>query len=416
MKKLIFRFFALFLIAHCSLTIDDCSAQWVQMSAGMRTETVIQDFTILVNTIFAATVDSGVYKSTNFGVSWSNTGLNNLNVQCLTVQGNYIFAGTAGNGIYRSSNNGLNWVLTSPNNQIASDIISFSNIIFAGTVYGVFYSTNNGANWTQAISNQDVVSLTASGNNVFAGTANGTGTSGVYLSTNYGSNWIPAGLSENYVFNLAASGNNIFAGTGSNGVYKTTNNGTNWNQTGLNQLGYNIQSVACSGNYVFVGIYRIPPVGIFISTNNGVNWYSKNQGFGFQIPTVKAFLITGNYVFAGTYGQSVWRRNLDEIIEVNQISEIVPSVYSLQQNYPNPFNPTTNIRFQIKDSRFVTLKVFDVLGREVETLISDFLKAGIYETQFPGSHSTNNQITSGIYFYRIEAGDYRETMKMILMK
>jgi|WetSurMetagenome_2_1015567.scaffolds.fasta_scaffold46160_2 hypothetical protein len=86
--------------------------------------------------------------------------------------------------------------------------------------------------------------------------------------------------------------------------------------------------------------------------------------------------------------------------------------YKLEQNYPNPFNPTTNIKYQIRDNKFVTLKVYDVLGREIETLISEKKKAGVYEVNFNGEY-----LSSGIYFYSIFIdGIILETKKMLLIK
>ena len=86
--------------------------------------------------------------------------------------------------------------------------------------------------------------------------------------------------------------------------------------------------------------------GVFLSTNNGTNWLNKNQGFN-VIPKVYSLLIANNYIFAGTYGQSVWRRSLSEIIGIQNISTEIPSKYSLSQNYPNPFNPTTKLNSQL---------------------------------------------------------------------
>ena len=85
--------------------------------------------------------------------------------------------------------------------------------------------------------------------------------------------------------------------------------------------------------------------------------------------------------------------------------------YKLSQNYPNPFNPATTIAYQIPQTGFVTLKVYDILGREVATLINEEKLAGSYEVQFIG-----NGLTSGIYFYQLKAGNYSETKKMILLK
>jgi hypothetical protein len=101
---------------------------------------------------------------------------------------------------------------------------------------------------------------------------------------------------------------------------------------------------------------------------------------------------------------------------VNLISSNVPDNYKLFQNYPNPFNPSTIIKFQIKDSRFVTLKVYDILGKEIATLVNKNLKAGTYEVPFSINQYTNNRAASGIYFYKIDAGQFMEIRKMVLVK
>jgi hypothetical protein len=83
----------------------------------------------------------------------------------------------------------------------------------------------------------------------------------------------------------------------------------------------------------------------------------------------------------------------------------------LSQNYPNPFNPSTTIKFQIKDSRFVILKIYDMLGKEIETLVNKNLNAGEYLVTFDGS-----KFSSGIYFYKLEMDGFAETKKMVLLK
>jgi len=87
------------------------------------------------------------------------------------------------------------------------------------------------------------------------------------------------------------------------------------------------------------------------------------------------------------------------------------TTYYIHQNFPNPFNPTTTIKYQIPEISFVTLKVYDVLGNEITTLVSDEKSAGYYEVEFNAS-----SLSSGIYFYRLQAGNYAETKKMILIK
>jgi len=95
--------------------------------------------------------------------------------------------------------------------------------------------------------------------------------------------------------------------------------------------------------------------------------------------------------------------------------ELLPSEFKLEQNYPNPFNPTTLISYQLPVSSNVTLKVYDVLGNEVATLVNDYNPAGNYEVKFIPS-SIKHQPSSGIYFYTLTAGNYFQTKKMILLK
>jgi hypothetical protein len=88
-----------------------------------------------------------------------------------------------------------------------------------------------------------------------------------------------------------------------------------------------------------------------------------------------------------------------------------PDKYQLFQNYPNPFNPNTIIRFQIKDSRFVTLKIYDVIGKEVASLVNDNMKAGTFEVNWNGEN-----YSSGVYFYKLIAGNFSEVKRMVLIK
>ncbi len=85
--------------------------------------------------------------------------------------------------------------------------------------------------------------------------------------------------------------------------------------------------------------------------------------------------------------------------------------YKLEQNYPNPFNPTTNIRYELPKSGFVKIIVFDALGKEIKTIVNEKQSAGTYNLTFDGSN-----LPSGVYFYRLRAGDYVETKKLVLLK
>ncbi len=100
---------------------------------------------------------------------------------------------------------------------------------------------------------------------------------------------------------------------------------------------------------------------------------------------------------------------LKSSVSVNE--QNIPVKYELLQNYPNPFNPTTKIRFNIKDTRFVELKVYDILGKEVAVLINEKLKPGEYDAIFNGGH-----LSAGVYFYKLTAGNFSEVKKMVLIK
>jgi hypothetical protein len=105
-------------------------------------------------------------------------------------------------------------------------------------------------------------------------------------------------------------------------------------------------------------------------------------------------------------------RILSDVVGIEEQLAQIPKSYTLYQNYPNPFNPSTNIEFQIPKSKFVTLKIINILGEEVATLVSDRLTAGGYSYEW----SRPAGIASGVYLYRLEAGDYIKIRKMIFMK
>ncbi len=96
--------------------------------------------------------------------------------------------------------------------------------------------------------------------------------------------------------------------------------------------------------------------------------------------------------------------------------ESIHTGYSLSQNYPNPFNPETTISYSIPKSEHVTLKVFDLLGQEVATLVDEYKSAGTYNVVFSVKTRHGASLQSGIYFYRLQCGSYNETKKLILMK
>lgn len=137
-----------------------------------------------------------------------------------------------------------------------------------------------------------------------------------------------------------------------------------------------------------------------------MNW--TNNTFGELINRFRFLSDTLGY--AG--GRGVFKYSITPI-GIIKISEKILSSFVLEQNYPNPFNPKTKIKFDVGAEYIqpVRLIVYDLLGREVATLVNEELKAGTYEVEFDGS-----KYSSGVYFYKMVATDYTETRKMVLMK
>ncbi len=351
----------------------------------------------------------GVLHSTNYGLSFNvaNNGLTNLNARTLFTVGNNLFAGTQG-GAFITTNNGANWSAINSgltNTDISAFAILGTNL-FAGTAGGVFTSNNNGTSWTavnSGLTNTSITSLDASGSIIYAGTTTG----GIFRSSNSGANWVSvnSNLANLNIRSLQMSGTNLFAGTTS-GVYFSTNNGVSWSSvsSGL-PVSTSVLSFALTGSDIFVGTQA----GLFYSTNNGQSWIDKNQGYT-SIPSVNSIYISDGYLFTGT-DIGLWRRDLSESVLISQISSEIPSGFSLSQNYPNPFNPNTVIGFQLPTAGFISIKIYDINGKEVSELVNENLKAGEYKINFDGS-----KLSTGVYFYKLTTDNFTQTKKMLLVK
>jgi flagellar hook assembly protein FlgD len=94
----------------------------------------------------------------------------------------------------------------------------------------------------------------------------------------------------------------------------------------------------------------------------------------------------------------------------------IPKTYALYQNYPNPFNPSTMIRYDLPVASDVSVKIYNLYGQEIKTLLNDYQTAGRKNVKWNGKDDKGNQVSAGIYFYRIKAGSYSQVKKMILVK
>jgi hypothetical protein len=140
-------------------------------------------------------------------------------------------------------------------------------------------------------------------------------------------------------------------------------------------------------------------------------YYINNNQVSEKADTLKEFSIT---VYSGAFAsESVVKyvEVLDHVMTSNEGELGLPKEFSLRQNYPNPFNPSTNIEFALPEQAVVSLKVYNLLGREISTLVSGKLNAGIHKIEFNASG-----LSTGLYFYRIQAGSFMQTKKMMLIK
>jgi photosystem II stability/assembly factor-like uncharacterized protein len=405
-----------FLIIYVIFTFIQVSsnAQWQQANNGL-TDIFVTSLAVSGSNLLAGT-NIGIYVSTDFGNSWTaaNSGSNNISVSSFVVAGNNLFAVSVYKGVYISTDTGVSWTainegITEPSSVIS--IFASGGNLFAGTTnaFGIFLSTNNGTSW-KAVNNGlgesgDVYSFAISGVNLFVGTARG----GIFLTTDNGTNWTNKGLNNTWINSLAFIDTILFAGTGE-GVYRSGNNGNNWIALNNGMTNAIVVSLAASNPYLFAATNN---GNIFLSKNNGNNWTAVDSGL--VNTTIRSLVIFNGYLFVVTNGSGVWKRLLtDMIVSVKEPKTILPSNFSLEQNYPNPFNPTTSIEFRIASASgggLVTLKVYDILGREVATLVNEEKPARNYEVKFDGSG-----LSSGIYFYKLNTENFISVKKMILMK
>ncbi len=179
-----------------------------------------------------------------------------------------------------------------------------------------------------------------------------------------------------------------------------------------------------SGN-IYTGTYTITDPSFdgfeyryaFKSESDGTVYYEQ-AGFGDFAYRVRYVPLSAPHTFTNPYDfpQDTWTNAAIKVHEAFPPTDVqtvdnVVKTYQLSQNYPNPFNPSTTIKFSIPEKNMVTLKIFNVLGQEVKSLVNREYSAGSYEVNFDAS-----QLSSGIYFYSISAGDFHSTKKMILMK
>ena len=173
-------------------------------------------------------------------------------------------------------------------------------------------------------------------------------------------------------------------------------------ETEMNNLGFEIQRRAGNGRFS-------------IENQKSEHWEVIGFVEGKGTTTEKSYYsFTDDFVQAGNYSYRLKQIDFDGSVEYSDVINVeinFPIEFSLEQNYPNPFNPSTNIKFRISDGGLVSLKVYDILGNEITTLISKELASGEYKLPFNAS-----SLSSGTYLYQLKAGDFIQTKKITLLK
>ncbi|NOS83972.1 MAG: T9SS type A sorting domain-containing protein [Ignavibacteria bacterium] len=365
-----------------------------------------------VNSFSADNYKGFFMRSTNSGQTWQPygvlppnvfylVGLDFVNNTTAYAAASYNISGGVNDGVIKTTNAGLTWTaLTMPENINSIHDVYFQDI---NTGFAVGYddvndtsrgvilkTTNAGTSWSRQVIMQTKEFSGISFSNAVTGfvvtisdpvieESNGR----VYKTTNSGVNWF---LIINFP-EVDLNDVNFIPGTGTALIYglrylptfentefiaKTTNYGSNWLVSSINDTG--------------LVIFRAK----LLDQNN---WYLSGADFG--SPNKPAILHTTN---GGAIG-------------ITPVSGEIPRFYNLSQNYPNPFNPVTNIKFSVPETGFVKLVIYNIIGREVKTLVSENMKPGVYLEDWDASLAT-----SGVYFYKLITDNYTETKRMILVK
>jgi hypothetical protein len=355
----------------------------------------------------------------NGGETWQRRAFSDTTAyinKILFLNSNTGFIGANSGKLFRTTDSGNTWEIYLTGTNYPIQYISFINPatgFISSTLGEIYKTTNTGTNWN-LIKNFNGANY---GDIHFFDENKGLISKSVYgvfdilMTTNGGIDWnsvfVPASDLEDFYF----SDQNTGYVCGSAKIYKTTNGGLNWVQSySINATVYSIYS---NGDKVWAcGSYGK----ILYSSNGGTNWQTQDSKTNEPLSGIIFLDSSVGYVCGGA-GYIAKTTNSGTVF-ITKISNTIPSSYSLGQNYPNPFNPSTVIRFNVSGfpvktsgNDKVVLKVYDVMGRELRTLVNERLNAGTYEVKFDGS-----MLTSGVYFYKMVSEGFTETKRMVLIK
>lgn len=405
------------------LISSNSGQNWFNKKTSVTSNRLNCLFAISENTIITAGNGGIIMKSTDSGKSWQQkqSGITNF-IVAINFTDSLFGAAVSPLYIIQTTTGGESWNIRYNSQHYLEDIYFLDNNTgFACGRNKYFLKTNNGGlNWN--ISNIDTISnFTINYKKIFFinqltgyilgnyPSVNSSNT--IYKTTNRGENWIgySGPTEENDLFFIDE---NTGISTGYFGsIHLTTNAGQNWftHSYPTNSV---LNSITFINNITGYIVGYAPHV-LLKTTNSGINWISEPTGLPYDWGSGLYGItsINGYAMFVGDFGIIKSTNPLANVFVKNN-NHIYPSVINLFQNYPNPFNSNTKIIFELPYDCDVTLIVYDIIGKEVKKLInSEFKHTGRYIIDFKGDN-----LSSGIYFYRLKTEKYTETKSMILLK
>ncbi|MFA5012328.1 MAG: YCF48-related protein [Ignavibacteria bacterium] len=348
------------------------------------------------NNYYSYVIGTYVFKTTNGGSNW-----NIIYSKTPAIFGNaYIKDVYAVNEniVYRNYSEYLSFTSSGSILKSTNGGVNYSNSLECGTTEGLSF-INSQTGWITCTYQEEMLPIILR----------------IYKTTNEGNNW---SLMFNDSIN-AIRGREIQFLNSSTGyalgyientmLVKTTNGGINWTTNIINNYNNRAMYFVNANTGWIAGYTSSGNSNISKTTNGGQDWVKQNLA-GTEIINGIFFTDTLTGWAVGYYGV-ILKTLTGGLTSAMHVSTDIPSSYLLSQNYPNPFNPKTVISFQLPAVSDVMLKVYDLMGREVETLVNERLQPGTYSTQWNASG-----YSSGIYFYTLQTEKFKQTKRMVLLK
>ena len=373
----------------------------------------------------------GAFKTTNGGLNWNFQQFSNAySIFFIDTQTGWM-VGLGGN-IYKTTNGGLTWEhpIIGQGGSLYCVYFNTSNYGWAiGDIwdiptqksYGIICKTiDGGDNWEKYYTRTNEVLRSVyfvDQNYGWIVGGNSGGDPIILNSTDGGNSWQyqESGINNNLYDCYFTDQQTGFAVGELGTILKTTDGGINWEANSIENCDiYAIDFVNPDVGWLIGKNYRSTYGVILKTTDRGDNWTFQPISTNYDLNSL-FFLDENNgwFVGRGVGTGMVLKYGDTPTLVGNNRDNSSPKIHWLSQNYPNPFNPSTKISWQSPVSGWQTLRVYDILGNEVATLVDEYRNAGSYNAQFT---INNVQLSSGVYFYQLRVGDFVETKKMILLK